>query len=55
MQKCDSKNILKKTKLARGDSLLVLPKLEGKNLQITKDITQILYQVAVSAGILLAL
>ena len=55
VQKCDNKNILKKIKLARGDSLLVLPKLEGKNLQITKDITQILYQVAVSAGVLLAL
>ena len=34
---------------------LVLGKVDSKNLQITKDITQILYQIAVSAGVLVGL
>jgi len=38
-----------------GDSILVLGKVDSKNLQITKDITQILYQIAVSAGVLVGL
>ena len=29
--------------------------MEGKNLQINKDITQILYQIAVANGVLLAI
>jgi protein involved in polysaccharide export with SLBB domain len=38
-----------------GDSILVLGKPNSENLQITKDITQILYQIAVSAGVVLRL
>lgn len=38
-----------------GDSILVLSKPASENLQITKDITQILYQIAVSAGVVLRL
>ena len=45
---------MKKEKVEKGDSILVLPKLEGKNVQIVRDITQILFQVAMSAGIVLA-
>lgn len=39
----------------KGSSILVLPKIESKNLQITKDITQILYHIAISTGVLLAI
>ena len=42
-------------KIKAGDSILVLTKPDTKNLQITKDITQILYQIAVSAGVLVRL
>jgi len=53
--KCDSEKMLKKMAVNRGDSVLVLPKMDGKKLQIAKDVTQIMYQIAVSAGVLLAL
>jgi protein involved in polysaccharide export with SLBB domain len=38
-----------------GDEILVLPKVDLKSLQITKDITQILYQIAIAAGVALAI
>ena len=53
--KCDSEKMLKKMGVKRGDAVLVLPKMGGKNLLIAKDVTQILYQVAISAGVLVAL
>jgi protein involved in polysaccharide export with SLBB domain len=53
--KCKSHSKLDDMSIDRGDSVLVLPKLEGKSIQITKDITQILYQIAVGAGVILAL
>ena len=52
--KFDSVSEMKKAKVEKGDSILVLPKLEGKNVQIVRVITQILFQVAMSAGIVLA-
>ncbi len=45
----------KHIKIKKGDSILVLSKPNSENLQITKDITQILYQIAVSAGVVLRL
>lgn len=45
----------KNVKILKGDSILVLGKANSENLQITKDITQILYQIAVSAGVVLRL
>ncbi|CUU70480.1 capsular polysaccharide ABC transporter%2C periplasmic polysaccharide-binding protein [Campylobacter hyointestinalis subsp. hyointestinalis] len=36
-----------------GDSILVLPKVEGKTLQITGAITQILYQIAIATKVVL--
>ncbi len=36
-----------------GDHLLVLPRYDSKNMQILKDISQILYQVAVAAKVVL--
>ncbi len=38
-----------------GDSVLVLEKLDSKSIPIMKDITQILYQIAVGAGVLVRL
>lgn len=40
-------------KVYPGDSVLVLGKVETKNLQVAKDITQILYQIAVGAAVAL--
>jgi protein involved in polysaccharide export with SLBB domain len=41
--------------LKKGDEVLVLPKVETKFLQFTKDIMTILYQIAVSAAVVLRL
>jgi len=38
-----------------GDSILVLGKTNSENLQITKDITEIVYHIAVSAGVVIGL
>lgn len=35
-----------------GDEIMVLPKIEAKNIEITRSITQILYQIAVSAKVI---
>ncbi len=53
--KCDGKKGMQKQRVEKGDSILVFPKLEGKSIQITKDITQILYQIAIGAGVFLAI
>lgn len=49
VKKLDSR----KTTLKPGDEIFILPKVETKYLQTTKDITQVLYQIAVGAGVLL--
>ena len=38
-----------------GDEIMVLPEVDSKKRQIFKELTQILYQVAVSAGVVLGL
>lgn len=38
-----------------GDQILVMPRVDTKSMQFSKDVTQILYQVAVAAGVALAL
>ncbi len=38
-----------------GDEILVLPKIELKKLQLAKDITQVMYQLALSAAVVIAL
>lgn len=38
-----------------GDQILVLPRVESKNIQAVKDITQVLYQIAVAGSVVLAL
>lgn len=43
----------KNAKVYEGDSVLVLPKIETYNLQVTGVITQILYQIAVATKVIL--
>jgi protein involved in polysaccharide export with SLBB domain len=38
-----------------GDEILVLPKIETKSVEVTRGITQILYQIAVAARVALSL
>jgi hypothetical protein len=42
-------------KVSPGDQILVLPRVESKNMQAVKDISQILYQVAVACKVILDL
>lgn len=39
------------TNINAGDQVLVLPRIESKNLLVLKDISQILYQIAVAAKV----
>ncbi|MBN3002162.1 protein involved in polysaccharide export with SLBB domain [Chromobacterium alkanivorans] len=39
------------TQIVAGDEIMVLPKIESKNIEITRGITQILYQIAVAAKV----
>ncbi len=41
--------------ISEGDEILVLPKVDFKRLQITKDVSQVIYQIALSAAVVLAL
>jgi hypothetical protein len=34
-----------------GDQILVLPKVDAKTMHAVKDITQIIYQIAVAANV----
>ena len=43
----------RKSTLVPGDQIMVLPKVDTKNRQILKEMTQILYQIAVGAGVVL--
>lgn len=44
-----------KARLRAGDEVLVLPKVDVKSRQIFKDMTQIIYQIAVAAKVVLGL
>ncbi|EKO3697847.1 polysaccharide biosynthesis/export family protein [Vibrio metschnikovii] len=39
--------------IQKGDQILVLPKVDNKTMQSVKDITQIIYQIAVAANVAL--
>ncbi|MBE8232404.1 MAG: polysaccharide export protein [Endozoicomonadaceae bacterium] len=41
----------KNVKVEKGDQILILPKVNSKVLQSVKDITQIIYQIAVAANV----
>ena len=48
-------SIRQKPEVKAGDEILVFPKLDVKSRQIWKDMTQIIYQIAVSAKVVLGL
>ena len=45
----------KRAKLQPNDEVLVLPKVDTKSMQITKDITQIIYEIALSTRVFLGI
>jgi len=53
VKKYESEGQLKDALVHNGDSILVMPEVSVNNLQIAKSITQIMYQIAVSVGVLL--
>ncbi len=55
VKKYESERELKGALMDNGDSILVMPEVTGYNLQVTKSVTQIMYQIAVSVGVLLAI
>lgn len=44
-----------KTGIKPGDRILVMPKFDSKNLSLVKDVTQVLYQIAVAAKVAVSL
>ena len=40
-------------KLQPGDQILVMPHIDSKNMQLVKDMTQIIYQIAIAANVVL--
>jgi hypothetical protein len=55
VRKYESEGQLKGAPIYNGDSVLVLPEVSTSNMQVAKTITQIMYQIAVSVGVLLRL
>lgn len=53
IEKSDLDN--KEIAIKPGDEIFVLPQVDTKSLQITKDITEVLYQIAISARALVLL
>ncbi|WP_417462894.1 polysaccharide biosynthesis/export family protein [Kordiimonas sp.] len=45
----------RRTKLKAGDEIFVLPRVQTKHFQLAKDVMGLLYQIAVSAGVILRL
>lgn len=43
------------TSIAPGDHLMVLPRFDSKNMQLVKDMSQILYQIAVATKVVVGL
>ena len=41
--------------LRPGDEIMVLPKVETKNIEVARGITQIIYQIAVAAKVVFGL
>jgi hypothetical protein len=41
----------KNAQIRRGDQILVMPKVDAKTMQTVKDMTQIIYQIAVAANV----
>ena len=51
----DGWSIMSQVNLQPGDEVLVLPKVDEKGFQFTKDLVQIIYQIALATGVVLRL
>ena len=45
----------RRVKVQAGDEIMVLPQVDRKTFQFSKDLIQIIYQLALSAGVVLRL
>ena len=45
--------LFRRVSVRPGDEILVLPKVDSKRFQFSKDLVQIIYQIALSAGVVL--
>lgn len=54
-EQVDTDSLFGRTDIKAGDQILVLPKVDEKKRQFWKDMTQIIYQVAISAKVVLGL
>jgi membrane-associated protease RseP (regulator of RpoE activity) len=54
-EQTDAARVTASATVRPGDQVLVLPKVDEKKRQFWKDLTQIIYQVAVSAKVVLGL
>jgi protein involved in polysaccharide export with SLBB domain len=54
-EQTDATHLLASASVRPGDQVLVLPKVDEKKRQFWKDMTQIIYQIAVSAKVVLGL
>lgn len=55
VKKYESVSQLKVAPIRNGDSVLVMPEVPTSNIEVAKSVTQIMYQIAVSVGVLLRL
>ena len=51
----DGGALISNSSVRAGDEILILPKIDVKSRQIAKDLTQILYQIAISARVIIGL
>ena len=49
----DFHDIDEKSQVKSGDQVVVLPRVDAKTLQAVKDITQLIYQIAIAANVVL--
>jgi len=54
-EQTDATRLLSNLSVRPGDQVLVLPKVDEKQRQFWKDMTQIIYQIAVSAKVVFGL
>lgn len=54
-EQVDTSKLFSDASITAGDQILVLPRVDEKKRQFWKDMTQILYQIAISAKVVLGL
>jgi hypothetical protein len=54
-EQTDPSSFLSSVNIREGDQVFVLPKVDEKSRQFWKDITQVIYQIAISAKVVFGL